>query len=62
MNINMIKKLIGPTSVVLQNVVHHCTDGYRESLCGEKELTEFWVRHMVEVFAVGFGEYELGVG
>jgi len=55
MNINMINNLIRSTSVVFQNVVLHCTDGYRELLCGGEELAEFWVRHMVELLAVGLG-------
>jgi len=62
MNMNMFNNLMRPTPVVLQNVVLHCTDRYRELLCGGEEFAEFCVRHIVEFFAVGFGDYELSVG
>jgi len=62
MNMNMVNKLMRPTPVVLQNVVLHCTNRYRELLCGGEELAEFCIGHIVELFAVGFGDYELGVG
>lgn len=61
MNINMINKLISPTSFC--KMLYSTTmTGMERFFAVWEELAEFCIRHMVELLAVGFGDSKLDAG